>query len=141
MALEEKIQEIANSTVNFGFNNKYVNGVALSGWVFQKPKFSENPIKKSKAASFIIYQVMVAPNGEIATNSFSCITYVDDLIEKLLKLDSVTFVTCNGRMIYNHYKHSYSPQVMSLNFDLSTDIPLEPMYRTNKPWDKEDKGE
>ena len=136
--LENKIKEIANSQINFGFNKKYANSCALSGWILQKPKFSENPIKKSRAVSFIVFQIMVADNGDIETNSFSVITYNESLFEKLLNLENVSFITCIGKVIYNHFKRTYSPQITTCEIALETDLPLEPTYVSKKTWEKEE---
>lgn len=130
--LEDKIKLLANSQLTFGFNKKYANTCSLSGWILQKPKFSENPIKKSKAVSFIVFQIMVNEIGVIETNSFSVITYNETLFDTLLKMENASFVTCLGKVIYNHFKRTYSPQIMALELALETDIPLEPTYESKK---------
>lgn len=136
--LNDKINAIASSHLNFGFNKKYANSCAISGWIIQKPKFSENPIKKSRAVSFILYQIMINDQGGIETNSFSIITYNESLFEKLLNLENVAFITCIGKVVYNHYKKTYSPQISVCDIALETDLPLEPIYESKKTWEKEE---
>lgn len=126
--LNNKIKQIADSSLNFGMNNRYANSVQLSGWIMQKPKFSHNPRTNSKAVSFILVQVMTTPTGEIETNSFSIITYVDGIMEQLLKLEHVAFVVMIGKLVFNRYKKTTSPQLLQCEITHETDIELEPSY-------------
>lgn len=84
---------------------------------------------------------MVDIEGNIETNSYSCITYVDTIMEELLKLDNVAFVTCLGKLTFNHYKQSYAPLITALEIPLQIDTPLEPTYVAKKGWEskKDDK--
>lgn len=126
--LNDKIKQIAESSLNFGMNNRYANSCQLSGWIMQKPKFSHNPKNGANAVSFILYQVMVTPSGEIETNSFSIITYVDGIMEQLMKLENVAFIVLIGKLVFNRYKKTTSPQLMQCEITTVTDIELEPSY-------------
>ena len=129
--LNDKIKQIAESSLNFGMNNRYANSVQLSGWIMQKPKFSHNPRTNSKAVSFILFQVMTTPTGEIETNSFSVITYVDGIMEQLMKLEHVAFIVLIGKLVFNRFKKTVSPQLLQCEITHETDIELEPSYERN----------
>ena len=98
---------------------KYRNDVILGGFLLKKPKFFHHDTLGVDSCSFNLYQ-LTNKMGKLRLESFSCITYVKDLVEQLRKQDKVIMVITIGKMRYsNKVKNSYSQVVeMETFFEL-----------------------
>ena len=123
--LKDKIKEISKTSISMVARNRYDNSVQLTGFIVQKPKVIQGKINRS--CSFIIHQIS---NDLQGTNdsSFSLITYVPEIIEKLINLDKVCLIHCLGVLAFNRVKKMQYVHVSMAEISYVLDMELEPPY-------------
>lgn len=129
--IEEILTKISNSKIGESMNHSYSNCWQLNGFIVQKPRFIKHDEKGSESCSFILHQVSKNDYGQIIDISYSLITYLPQIVERLKnELDVCCFISCLAVVHWNRKLKALSGNVY--DFEISCkliDDPLESEYK------------
>ena len=123
MTFEETLQELINHAMVIKASYKHQNALVLSGYIIKKPTIVKHDTKDVHSCSFVLYQLN-EKGGKPWYESYSCITYIKDLVEQFEQLDHVIYVSVKGKLRYStRHKTSYL-QVLEIktHFELETKL-------------------
>ena len=121
--IEDVIKNISLNPMLIQMTFRYKNSTDLSGFILRKPKFITHDKTGMESCSFIIYQIN-NKKDVLQIDSFSCITFVKDLVEQLKTLENVTFVATVGKMRFSKIVHGLYSQVVEMETLFELDEPL-----------------
>lgn len=120
--ISQLISDLALNPLMIDMTYKYSNVVELSGFLLRKPKVFKHDTKNVESCSFIVYQINNT-SGSVRVETFSCITYVTELIEQLKVQDKVLLVANVGKIRYSSKIGEYIQVLeMATLYELENDL-------------------
>ena len=124
MNFNKLIGELVQNPIVVDYSNKYTNNIELNGFIVKKPRFFKHDKSGIESCSFVLFQLTNnASRLEIA--SFSCMTYIKELVDQLRQVDKVLMVHCSGKLIYSKKVQGCYPQVIAIETLYEFDLDLE----------------
>lgn len=131
MKLNDALIELSKNPLIVSGSYKYQNRIELSGLIVRKPKFIKHDKTGIESCSFIL-QIINNVNGEIKLETFSCMTFVRDLVEQLKNQEKVIFVSCIGKLMYSPKVHGNYTQITYIETLCEFDMELAPEWGKDK---------
>lgn len=125
--MQELIKFIVDTPLGVSMNEKYANSLQINGFVLQKPRFIKHEETGHESCSFIVHQLNRDMYG-IKDKTYSMISYLPSIIEKVKQIDSVCFVNCLARLEWNSKRLSYTPVIHTIEITSIFDKELLPPY-------------
>ena len=125
---EEVFKKINETPLVRELQGKFRNNVEVSGFILRKPKFiMTKKGKPRESACFILYQPKFS-SQYVKVDSFSCMTFTEDLVEQFKKLDNVIYVNCLGTLRFSRKVNSLYVAVNQITTNGELDIKLAEAY-------------
>lgn len=124
MNFNEVIGKLVQSPIVVGYSNKYTNIIELNGFIVKKPRYFKHDKSGTESCSFVLFQ-LTNNAGRLEIASFSCMTYIKELVDQLKVLDKVIMVHCGGKLIYSKKVNGCYPQVIAIQTLYEFDLDLE----------------
>lgn len=126
--IEDKINKIGNSKIGASMFDKYMNKVAINGFLLQQPKFFDKGGGKVIGA-FLIHQINKSQFGENTDMFFSGICFIPEIVDRLRELKHVAFITMVARIDYSYKTNKLQLTVYDFVVDREFDEELDPPYQ------------
>ncbi|MBO7716017.1 MAG: hypothetical protein J6S85_20805 [Methanobrevibacter sp.] len=120
---KETVGEILKNPIIAETNKRFMNSVVLDGYIIKQPKFFKHDEKGIESCSFVLFQVNNI-NGSVDLYSYSCITYIPEIVEYLKSMKNVTMVNAQGILKYSKKLRMYYSHVVKLDDLIELDTPL-----------------
>lgn len=121
--ITEIIKELALNPLVLENQENYRNVCKVSGYLIRQPKFIKNDKTGVESCSFILYQIN-NEKGSVTTDSFGCMTYIKEIVEKLKTINTVAFIEVMGNYRYQRKLKTHYTQAttMKIVFELDTEL-------------------
>ena len=124
MNFNQLIGKLINNPVVVDATRQYGNFVQASGLLIKKPRFFKHDKSGTESCSFVLFQISNTQE-KVEILSFSCMTYVKELVEQLKTVDKVLLLNCSGKLAYSKKIKGCYPQIVGIETLCEFDLDLE----------------